>query len=192
VSAQRVSREITEIYAPHKHPLHADFKFGIGEVNSQMKRQIVNLVAVGSIAAGMIFAQAQPAQPAPQGHNTQAGQAAQGQKGMRNHRFHARQRMMAALNLTPDQKTMAKSIFGQAREASKPVRMEMRQNREAMAAAIKADNRAQISKLAAERGNLTAKLATNRADAMAKFYQTLTPTQRAKADEMHAIDFRII
>jgi Spy/CpxP family protein refolding chaperone len=148
-----------------------------------MKRQIVKLVAVGSIAAGMIFAQAQPAQPAPQGRNTQA---AQGEKGMWNHRFQARQRMMAALNLTPDQKTMAKSIFGQAREASKPVRMELRQNREAMAAAIKADNRAQISKLAAERGNLTAKLATNRADAMAKFYQTLTPAQRTKADEMHA------
>jgi Spy/CpxP family protein refolding chaperone len=151
-----------------------------------MKRQIVKLVAVGGMAAGMIFAQAQPAQTAPQGHNAQAGPAGQGQKGMWNHRSQAHQRMMAALNLTPDQKTMAKSIFGQAREASKPVRMELRQNREAMAGAIKADNRGQIAKLAAERGNLTAKLATNRADAMAKFYQTLTPAQRAKADEMHA------
>ena len=151
-----------------------------------MKRQIVNLVAVGSMAAGMMFAQAQPAQPAPQGHNTQAGQAAQGQKGMWNHRFEARQRMMEALNLTPDQKTMAKSIFGQAREASKPVRMELRQNREAMAGAIKANNQGEIAKLATERGKLTAKLATNRGDAMAKFYQTLTPAQRAKADEMHA------
>jgi Spy/CpxP family protein refolding chaperone len=151
-----------------------------------MKRQIAKLAAVGSMAAGMIFAQAQPAQPAPQGHNTQAGQAAQGQKGMWNHRFQARQRMMAALNLTAGQKTMAKSIFGQAREASKPVRMELRQNREAMANAIKANDQAQIAKLAAEGGKLTAKLDTNRADAMAKFYQSLTPAQRAKADEMHA------
>ncbi len=151
-----------------------------------MKRQIVRLAAVGSMAAGMIFAQAQPAQPAPQGHNTQQGQAAPGQKGMRSHRFQARQRMMAALNLTPDQKTMAKSIFGQARETSKPVRMELRQNREAIAAAVKADNQAQIQQLAAERGKLTAKLSTNRAEAMAKFYQALTPAQRAKADEMHA------
>ena len=151
-----------------------------------MKRQIVKLAAVGSMAAGMIFAQAQPAQPAPQGHNTQAGRDAQGRKGMRNHRLQARQRMMAALNLTPDQKTMAKSIFGQAREASKPVRMELRQNRKAMATAIKANDQTQIAKLAAERGKLTAKLDTNRADAMAKFYQALTPAQRAKADEMHA------
>ena len=151
-----------------------------------MKRQIVKFAAVGSMAAGMIFAQAQPAQPAPPGHSAQSGQAAQGQKGMWNHRFQARQRMMAALNLTPDQKTMAKSIFGQAREASKPVRMELRQNREAMAAAIKANDQGQIAKLGAEQGKLTAKLATNRADAMAKFYQTLTPAQRAKSDEMHA------
>jgi Spy/CpxP family protein refolding chaperone len=151
-----------------------------------MKRQIGKLVAVGSMAAGMIFAQAQPAQSAPQGHNNQAGKAAQGQKGMWNHRFQARQRMMAALNLTPAQKTMAKSIFGQAREASKPVRMELRQNREAMATAVKANDQGQIAKLAAEQGKLTAKLAINRAEAQAKFYQALTPEQKAKADEMHA------
>jgi Spy/CpxP family protein refolding chaperone len=151
-----------------------------------MKRQIVRLAAVGSMAAGMIFAQAQPAQPVPQGHNTQQEQTASGQKGMRSRRFEARRRMMTALNLTPDQKTMAKSIFGQAREASKPVRMELRQNREAMAAAVKSDNQAQIAKLAAERGKLTAKLATNHGEAMAKFYHALTPAQKAKADEMHA------
>ena len=105
---------------------------------------------------------------------------------MRSHRLQRRQHMMAALNLTADQKTMAKSIFGQAREASKPMRMEMRQNREAMAAAVKADNQAQIEKLAAERGRLTAKLSANRSEAMAKFYQALTPAQRAKADQMQA------
>jgi Spy/CpxP family protein refolding chaperone len=148
-----------------------------------MKRQIAKLAAVGSLAAGMIFAQAQPAQPSPQGHNSQTPQD---QKGMRNHRFEARQHMMAALNLTPDQKTMAKSIFGQAREASKPVRMELRQNREAMAAAIKSDNQAQIQKLSAERGKLMAKMIANHTEAMAKFYQTLTPAQRAKADQMQA------
>jgi Spy/CpxP family protein refolding chaperone len=151
-----------------------------------MKRQIVGLAAVGTMAAGMIFAQAQPAQPGLQEHNNQQGQAENGQKGMWNRRFHARQRMMAALNLTPDQKTLAKSIFGQARQASKPVRMELRQNHEAMAAAVKADNQGQIAKLAAERGMLTAKLAVNRGEAMAKFYQALTPAQRVKAGEMHA------
>jgi Spy/CpxP family protein refolding chaperone len=151
-----------------------------------MKRQIVRLAVVGSMAAGMIFAQAQPAQPAPQGRNAQQGQNTQEHKGMRNPRFEARRRMMTALNLTPDQKTMAKSIFGQAREASKPVRMELRQNHEAMAAAVKTNNQAQIEKLAADRGGLTAKLDARRSEAMAKFYQTLTPAQRAKAGQMQA------
>ncbi len=152
-----------------------------------MKRQIARLAALGSIAAGMIFAQAQTAQPAPQGqtHNAQTHNA-QTNQAKRNHRFQQRQRMMAALNLTPEQKTMAKSIFGQAREASKPARMELRQNHEAMAAAVKSGNTAQIEKLSGERGQLMAKLSANRGEAMAKFYQALTPAQRAKADQMQA------
>ena len=153
-----------------------------------MKRQILKLAAMGSMAAGMIFAQAQTA-PAGQGNQAQQGQAKPGAHGwnaMRNHRAAMRQHMMAALNLTPDQKTMAKSIFGQARQASQPVRTELRQNREAMTAAVKANNTAQIERLSAERGKLTAKLTTNRGEAMAKFYQVLTPAQRAKADQMQA------
>jgi Spy/CpxP family protein refolding chaperone len=173
---------ITHIYAFLKPRLHASRKFEIGEVIEPMKRQIARLAAVGSIAAGMIFAQAQTAQPAPQGqtHNAQPSHA------KRNHRFQPRQRMMAALNLTPEQKTMAKSIFGQAREASKPARMELRQNREAMTAAVKSGNKAQIERLSGERGQLMAKMSANRGEAMAKFYQALTPAQRAKADQMQA------
>ena len=81
-----------------------------------MKRQIVlySAAVVVLTVAGQIFAQAQPAQPARQGHNTQQEQTRAGPEGMRSHRFEARRRMMAALNLTPEQKTMAKSIFGQA------------------------------------------------------------------------------
>jgi Spy/CpxP family protein refolding chaperone len=152
-----------------------------------MKRQLIKLAAVGSIAAGMIFAQAQTAPPsAGQNNQAQAGHAMRGVNGMHNRRGAARRREMAALNLTPEQKTMAKSIFAQAREQSKPVRMEMRQNREALAAAVKANDKPQIDRLSAERGRLAAKLSASRGEAMAKFYQTLTPAQRAKADAMHA------
>ncbi len=151
-----------------------------------MKRQIVKLAAVGTMAAGMIFAQAQTA---PQGQPNQQAQAQKGERareGFQARRQEQKQRFAQALNLTPDQKNMAKTIFGQAREASKPVRMELRTNREAMAAAVKADNKAGIQKLSVERGQLMAKLSENRAQAMAKFYQVLTPAQRAKADQMHA------
>ena len=148
-----------------------------------MKWQIVKLAAVGSMAAGLIFAQAQTTQPAPSGNSNKQG--AHGQMAMRSHHRMAHHRMMAALNLTPEQKTAAKTIFGHAREASEPVRAEMRKNREAMTLAVKADNKSQIERLAAERGKLDAKLTVNRSEAMAKFYQTLTPAQKAKAEAMH-------
>jgi Spy/CpxP family protein refolding chaperone len=151
-----------------------------------MKRQIATLAAVGTMAAGMIFAQGQTTAPAPRAQQNQL-QHNQGQNRVegRNHRGEWRQRMAAGLNLTPSQKEMARTIFGQAREQAKPVRMELRQNREAFAAAIKSDNKAQIEKLSAQRGQLMAKMSANRGEAMAKFYQVLTPAQGAKADQMH-------
>ena len=148
-----------------------------------MKRQLARLAAVGGMAAGMIFAQAQPADPAPK---AQQNEAKRGMEGRRSLRAQAHKEMMQALNLTPSQKEQAKTIFGAAREKSQPVRMELRQNREAMLAAVKSNDKAQIEKLSAERGRLVAKLSTNRGQAMAKFYQVLTPAQRAKAEQMHA------
>jgi Spy/CpxP family protein refolding chaperone len=137
-----------------------------------MKRQLTKLAAVGAVAAGMIFAQA----PAP----------AQAQnKPAINHRVAARHRMFQALNLTAAQKEHAKAIFQQARDADKPIRSQMRQNRDAIAAAVKADNQAQIAQLSAERGKLMGQLTTTRTEAMAKFYRELTPQQRAKTDQMH-------
>ena len=146
-----------------------------------MKRQLIKLATAGGLAAGMIFAQAQA--PAAQ-HNQ--GKARRGWTAQKNHRKMARARAMAALNLSPEQKAKAKTIFTQARETAKPVRAELRQNREAMLAAVKSNDKAQIAKLASERGRLDARLATARGEAMAKFYQELTPAQRTKAQEMHA------
>jgi Spy/CpxP family protein refolding chaperone len=157
-----------------------------------MKRQLVKLAAAGSLAAGMIFAQAQTVQPPagqanqPQNKQAQSGKAHRNWNGARNVRMAGHQRMMAALNLTETQKAQAKTIFSSARGQSKPVRAELRQNREAVAAAVKADNRAQIEKLSSERGKLMAKLSATRGEAMASFYKTLTPEQRAKADQIQA------
>jgi Spy/CpxP family protein refolding chaperone len=146
-----------------------------------MKRQLIRLTTAAGLAVGMIFAQAQT--PAAQPNQ---GKAHQGWTAQKNHRNMARARMMAALNLSPQQKAKAKTIFTQARETAKPVRVELRQNREAMLAAVKSNDGTQIAKLANERGRLDAKLATTRGQAMAKFYQELTPAQRTKAEEMHA------
>ena len=139
-----------------------------------MKKNLIRFAGVAAMAAGMAFAQA-PANPAvqpPAGHHM----ARRGQ---------FRQRMMQQLNLSEAQKQEAKGIFEQARATAKPVREELRQNREAMAAAVKANDTARIHTLAAKQAGLQAKLVEVRADAMAKFYAKLTPEQRAKAEQLH-------
>jgi Spy/CpxP family protein refolding chaperone len=143
-----------------------------------MKRQLTRLAAVGAVAAGMIFAQAPAPAQAPTAQPNQNRTAT-------NHRAIARRHMFQALNLTPAQKQSAKAIFQQAREAARPVRDQLRQNREAMTAAVKADNKGQIEQLSAERGKLMGQLTTARTEAMASFYHELTPQQRAKADQIH-------
>ena len=94
--------------------------------------------------------------------------------------------MEQQLNLSDAQKAQAKTIFGQARETAKPVREELKANGQAMRAAVKADNAREIEKLSAVRGSLMGKMVAIRDEAAAKFYQVLTPEQRAKAEQLHA------
>ncbi len=142
-----------------------------------MKRQLTTIAAMGTLLAGLTFAQAQnaPAEPNWQNHQNQAqGKAHNGQRkgGQRGHMF-------AKLNLTPAQKERAKAIFAQSREASKPVREQLKQNHTAMAAAVKAGEQGRVAHLSAERGVLMSKLTGIRNESMAKFSRELTPEQRA-------------
>lgn len=138
-----------------------------------MKNNLIRFATVAAMAAGMAFAQA-PAKPA---------QAPTANHVQRRARFH--QRMMQALKLTPAQHQEAKAIFQQARETAKPVREELRQNRQALAAAVKADDTTRIHTLSAKQADLRGKLIEVRSDAMAKFYAKLSPEQRAKAEQLH-------
>jgi Spy/CpxP family protein refolding chaperone len=92
--------------------------------------------------------------------------------------------MMQALNLTPAQKQQSDTIFNDAKQKAAPIRQEMRQNREALNAAVKANNSAQIETLSTRQGELHGKALAIRSGAMAKFYTILTPEQRTKADDM--------
>lgn len=144
-----------------------------------MKKTLIRLGSVAALAAGMAFAQA-PAQPPAQSQTP-------AKPGEVRQPFHQRmhQRMMQSLNLTPMQRDQAKSIFQQARQTAQPYRQQLRQNREAMALAVKTNDTAKIQKLAAEQGRLEGQVMALRSEAAAKFYATLTPAQRAAADQMH-------
>ena len=63
---------------------------------------------------------------------------------------------------------------------------QMKQNRQALAEATKAGNNADIERLANEQGSLMGKMIAVRTEAFAKIYHTLTPEQRAKADQFRS------
>ncbi len=144
-----------------------------------MTHSFFRYAATMALAAGMVFAQAPtttPAQPA-------TPQAREGRHGfVRRHLEHIAQ----ALNLTDSQKQQARTIFQQARQSAQPIRQELKQNREALASAVKnGQGDTEIQKLSTEQGRLLGHLVAIRTEASAKFYQMLTPEQRAKADQMH-------
>jgi protein CpxP len=137
-----------------------------------MKRNWMRFAAAGTLAAGMVFAQVAPKQPAQHGMHSFARRAM------------GHQRMIQALNLTDAQKQQAKTIFQQSRQSVQPVRQQLKQNREALEAAVKANDTAKIDQLAATQGQLRGQMMAARAEAMAKVYQILTPEQRTKAEQM--------
>jgi periplasmic protein CpxP/Spy len=139
-----------------------------------MKRNWIKFAAVGTLAAGMVFAQVTTHKSTGEAKAHVAGRA-----------MARRNRMMQALNLTDAQKQQAKTIFQQSRQSVAPVLQQLKQNRETLAAAVKSNDTAKIQQLSATQGQLRGQVMAARAEAMAKFYQTLTPEQRAKAEQMH-------
>ncbi len=137
-----------------------------------MTNRWMKFAAAGALAAGMAFAQTTPAKP-----QAQNGPRTERRAMARRHRFQA-------LNLTDAQKQQAKAIFQQARQSAQPMVQQLKQDREAMHAAVKANDAAKIRQLSATEGKLRGEIMAVRENAMAKFYQTLTPEQRAKADHM--------
>jgi len=123
------------------------------------------------MAAGMAFAQAPAAGDQPRAGRVMARQA-------------MRTRMVRALGLTETQKEQAKAVRQQAKQNAEPLVKQLKANRQALAAAVKANDVAQIHSLAAQQGNLQGQLLGIRSEARAKVYATLTPEQKAKADQM--------
>ena len=91
------------------------------------------------------------------------------------------QRLNRLLNLTPDQKVQAKTIFQGARTTAQPLRQQMRDARLALANAVKSNAPdAQIDQLSNNTGTLAAQLTALRAKSFEKFYNILTPDQKEK------------
>ncbi|MFN7997938.1 MAG: Spy/CpxP family protein refolding chaperone [Bryobacteraceae bacterium] len=141
-----------------------------------MKSKWLRLMAVPAMAGGlMLTAVAQtPDQPA-----APAQQHAQ--------RWQKRQAMIAGyLNLTPAQQEAAKAEMQSARESAQPVWQQLKQVRQQMLQAIRANDANTIQQLATQEGVLKGQLTAIRNQTMAKLYAGLTPEQKAKADQLPA------
>lgn len=150
-----------------------------------MKKNLIRFGSVAALAAGLALAQTPAStQSQPAAQPSQSTPAKPGAVH-RPYRQWARQRMMQQLNLTPTERDHAKVIFQQARQSAQPFTRQLRQNHQAMALAVKADDDARIRQLAAEQGHLVGQVMAIRSEAAARFYATLTPAQKAKADQIH-------
>jgi LTXXQ motif family protein len=69
---------------------------------------------------------------------------------------------------------------------ARPIREEMKQNREKLRAAEKMNaSESEIQRLSGEQGRLMGKFIAIHTQASAKFYRLLKPEQRVKDDQMH-------
>jgi periplasmic protein CpxP/Spy len=150
-----------------------------------MKSSILySLFAAGTLIISTAAAQTSPAPSQP----AQPSQAPS--QTMRSHRRPMGGPMVARLTrqlkLTPDQQNQARSIFADARKQTQGLAPKLRDERQAMSAAIKSDNEAQIDQIARQDAPLNSQARAIHAKAMAKFYSTLTPDQKVRFDSMRS------
>lgn len=139
-----------------------------------MKYSLFRLVASATLAAGLIFAQAQSP------GNSQATHHRQWQRGQNFDRF------ANELNLTATQKQQAKSILDSSKQSAQPIVQQLRQDRQALRNAVQSGkSESDIDQLSNNLGTLTGQLTAIHTKAMAKIYTLMTPEQRTKAQSLH-------
>ncbi|MGE5567538.1 MAG: Spy/CpxP family protein refolding chaperone [Rhodospirillales bacterium] len=141
-----------------------------------MRGMFVRYAAAAVLAAGLMLGQTQP--------------PAEGQPGQRMAK--RLDQVAIVLDLTPDQRTQLQTIIQQAMQESKPIFQQLRQNRLQMrelmeSGATGPQFEQQVQQLAQAQGQLFGQLASIKARGVAKFYSTLTPQQRQKAEALFGL-----
>jgi Spy/CpxP family protein refolding chaperone len=90
------------------------------------------------------------------------------------------------LSLTPQQQQHASTLFSEAANNAKATHDQMRTAHDSLKAAIQKNDTAGIEQAANTIGNLTTQMITAHAKAQAAFFQTLTPDQQTKMNEMES------
>jgi Spy/CpxP family protein refolding chaperone len=141
-----------------------------------MKNTWLRFLAVPAIAGGMLLAAAPEV-------STQPNPAAQ----QRTQRLQKRgDRIARFLNLTEAQKAQFASEWQATRASARSIHGQLKQLRQPMFQAVRANDTAAIGQLSAKQGALEGQLSAMRHEEFAKIYSQLTPEQRAKADQLPA------
>jgi Spy/CpxP family protein refolding chaperone len=143
-----------------------------------MKNTWIRYAATAAIAGGMLLA--------AQDASTDAGTQQAPPPAAAQRHAHRSQRIARYLNLTPAQAAQAKAQLQGARQAAQPERQQLQQARAAMFQAVRANDTAGIDRLSAQEANLKGQISATRNQALARIYSSLSPEQRAKADQLPA------
>jgi hypothetical protein len=92
------------------------------------------------------------------------------------------QRLTARLNFTSDQQAEANPILRSSREQAKGLSAKFREERKALAGAVKSDSEQQIDQITQQNTKLNSQMEAIH-QTMAKVYAILTPDKKAKFDE---------
>ena len=133
-----------------------------------MRTPLLKVTAVLALASAFAMAQ--------QGNQPDAGKMAQ----------HHLNFLTKQLSLTPQQQQQASTIFSEAATNAKATHDQMRAAHDSLKAAIQKNDSAGIEQAANTIGNLTTQMITAHSKAQAAFYQTLTPDQQAKMNQMES------
>jgi Spy/CpxP family protein refolding chaperone len=90
------------------------------------------------------------------------------------------------LSLTPQQQQQAATIFGEIGNNAKATHEQMRTAHDNLKAAIQKNDSAAIEQAANTIGSLNTQMVLAHAKAQAAFYQTLTPEQQAKMNDLES------
>ena len=137
-------------------------------------RWLLRFIAIPALIGGMLLA----AGPNTPSTATQEPDAAQHQWWRQRG-----ERTAAFFNMTEAQKHAAKTALVEARNSSKATRDELKQVNRELFQAIKTNDTAKIQNLSAKEGTLIGQVMVPGNNALAKIYSSMTPAQRAKADQ---------
>jgi protein CpxP len=145
-----------------------------------MKKLTAAILSIVLVAMGAMFVFAQD------GAGQKDGKRGFGKRGGHHRGGHGM--MLRGLDLTDEQKAQVKTIMQSSKEASKPLREQMKANRQKLQTLSDSGNfdQAQVQALADEQGKLTAQMIVEKEKVKSQISAILTTEQKAKAAEMKA------